>query len=84
MDASKKIVSEQLTKAIQGPNVLAHEHDKTIDILTSHIINVAKSQGLKMVTIGECLGDDPKNWYRTGPRLEAVRTQQEDDVQRQI
>lgn len=69
MDMSKRIVDTRLTKDVSGPIVLAHDMKHTIEILAAHIISTAKAHGLKMVTVGECLGDDPSNWYRTAPRL---------------
>lgn len=69
MDMSKRIVDTRLTKDVSGPIVLAHDMKHTIEILAAHIISTAKAHGLKMVTVGECLGDDPSNWYRAAPRL---------------
>ncbi|TLD09457.1 hypothetical protein PspLS_12024 [Pyricularia sp. CBS 133598] len=68
MVLSEQIINTELTQEIRGPIVLAHDMEATIKVLAGHIITVAKAHGLKMVTIGECLGDDPSNWYRAAPR----------------
>ncbi|KAM0452805.1 hypothetical protein ACHAO4_005224 [Trichoderma viride] len=45
--------------------VLAHDvHYQTVVTLTEYMIEVSKSRGYQLVTIGECLGDPSENWYR--------------------
>src|SRR5690606_3825763 len=40
--------------------------------LTQFMIDGALSAGYKMVTVGECLGDAPGNWYRDAKTGEPV------------
>ncbi|KAL2007699.1 hypothetical protein VTN00DRAFT_7681 [Thermoascus crustaceus] len=48
-----------------GTITLAHDvHRSTVDILAQAMIDEIRKRGLKMVTVGECLGDAPENWYR--------------------
>jgi len=45
---------------------LQHEtHQSTVQQMVPFIINWAKSRGLKMVTVGQCLGDPQSNWYNS-------------------
>lgn len=45
--------------------VLAHDvHETTVTLLTEHMINTLRARGFRTVTVGECLGDAPQNWYR--------------------
>ncbi|PGH09768.1 chitin deacetylase [Blastomyces parvus] len=50
--------------------VIAHDvHEQTVYSLTPHMLQAIYGAGYKVVTLGECLGDDPANWYRwTYPR----------------
>lgn len=49
-----------------GSITLAHDTKfHTADKLVPHMIATLKKRGLTGVTIGECLGDPKKNWYRT-------------------
>ncbi|KAK4647827.1 uncharacterized protein QC761_104780 [Podospora bellae-mahoneyi] len=44
---------------------LAHDvHQATVQQLTLGLIQTAKNRGYRLVTVGECLGDAPVNWYR--------------------
>ena len=44
---------------------LAHDiHYQTVVNLTSYMVQVSRDRGYKLVTVGECLGDPPENWYR--------------------
>lgn len=48
-----------------GKLVLAHNiRLRTVYELVEFMIGEAKRRGYQLVTVGECLGDDPKNWYR--------------------
>ncbi|RKF83844.1 putative peptidoglycan-N-acetylglucosamine deacetylase, partial [Golovinomyces cichoracearum] len=50
-------------------NFLEIEHDIHYQIaynLTDHILDSMYSRGFRSVTVGECLGDPPANWYRPG------------------
>ncbi len=45
-------------------NILQHETSaSTATVMVPFIIKWAKERNLKMVTLGECLGDPEKNWY---------------------
>ncbi|KAF8438309.1 hypothetical protein BGX38DRAFT_1209932 [Terfezia claveryi] len=47
-------------------NVLAHSvHESSVDLLAGYMIDLAIAKGYRLVTVGECLGDPPANWYRT-------------------
>ncbi|KAL2258723.1 hypothetical protein VTK26DRAFT_7855 [Humicola hyalothermophila] len=51
-------------------NYLQIEHDihyQVVYNLTDYILTSLFSAGYRAVTVGECLGDPPANWYRTGP-----------------
>ncbi|KAH7377601.1 hypothetical protein BKA64DRAFT_649078 [Cadophora sp. MPI-SDFR-AT-0126] len=57
----------------QGGNLaLAHDiHEQTVVTLTPHMLETAPARGLRPVTVGECLGDDSRGWYR-GARQSAL------------
>lgn len=45
--------------------VLAHDiWDRTVHELAEFMIYEARKRGYTLVTLGECLGDDRRNWYR--------------------
>ena len=45
--------------------ILQHETNGSIaQVMVPFIINWAKQRNLKMVTVGECIGDPKVNWYR--------------------
>ncbi|KAF3767258.1 family 4 carbohydrate esterase, partial [Cryphonectria parasitica EP155] len=45
--------------------VLAHDiHERTVYELAEFMITEAREKGYDLVTVGECLGDERKNWYR--------------------
>jgi hypothetical protein len=49
--------------------VLNHDiHRQTVYTLTEYEIQRLRARGYRPVTVGECLGDDPANWYRSVPR----------------
>ncbi|KAK3990147.1 family 4 putative carbohydrate esterase [Cladorrhinum sp. PSN332] len=46
--------------------VLSHDvHEMTVEVLVPAMLETIREQGYKAVTVGECLGDSPSNWYRT-------------------
>ncbi|KAK3374811.1 carbohydrate esterase family 4 protein [Podospora didyma] len=46
--------------------VLSHDvHEYTAKTLTPFMLKKIKEKGYRAVTVGECLGDSPSNWYRT-------------------
>jgi peptidoglycan/xylan/chitin deacetylase (PgdA/CDA1 family) len=45
--------------------VIEHDiHQQTAYNLTEHTLQQFQSQGFRMVTVGDCLGDNRANWYR--------------------
>lgn len=49
--------------------VLNHDvHRETAYTLAEYEIQHLQSRGYRPVTVGQCLGDDPANWYRSVPR----------------
>ncbi|PYI20425.1 glycoside hydrolase/deacetylase [Aspergillus violaceofuscus CBS 115571] len=45
--------------------VIAHDvHEQTVYNLTEHMLKKLIAEGFRPVTVGECLGDSPKYWYR--------------------
>lgn len=42
-------------------------HSQVVYNLTDYILTSLFSYGYESVTVGECLGDPPSNWYRAGP-----------------
>lgn len=56
-----------------GIITLAHDiHETTVHDLTQFMIDKAKLSGYELVTVGECLGDPPGNWYRDANTGEPV------------
>ncbi|KAF4580820.1 hypothetical protein GQ602_006957 [Ophiocordyceps camponoti-floridani] len=52
-----------------GYIVLAHDiHQNTVTNLARFMIDESRRLGFRLVTVGECLGDEPANWYRQAPR----------------
>jgi hypothetical protein len=50
-----------------GTLSLNHDpYQPTADTFLPAILSYLSSKGLQSVTVGECLGDDPANWYRGG------------------
>lgn len=48
--------------------VLSHDvHYQTVVNLTKYIVELSRGRGYTFVTVGECLGDAPENWYRWAP-----------------
>ncbi|KAJ5661770.1 uncharacterized protein N7477_009386 [Penicillium maclennaniae] len=53
--------------AAGGTIVLAHDtHQTTVQVLVDNMLREIESRGLKMVTVGECLGEGREFWYRNG------------------
>ncbi|KAK1597242.1 polysaccharide deacetylase [Colletotrichum navitas] len=45
--------------------VLSHDvHEQTVVSLVQKMIDTLKARGYRAVTVGECLGDAPENWYK--------------------
>ncbi|RYP80080.1 hypothetical protein DL769_002654 [Monosporascus sp. CRB-8-3] len=61
--------------AVEGTDACATgylqiEHDihyQVVYNLTGHLLESLFRNGYRSVTVGECLGDPPENWYRAGP-----------------
>ncbi|KAE8380291.1 hypothetical protein BDV26DRAFT_279654 [Aspergillus bertholletiae] len=50
-----------------GSIVLAHDiHEQTVVNLARRMMEQIKARGLKMTTVGECLGEAEAQWYRKG------------------
>ncbi|KAK3357418.1 hypothetical protein B0T25DRAFT_449731 [Lasiosphaeria hispida] len=49
-------------------------HTTIVHNLTDYILTSLFSNGYRAVTVGECLGDPPANWYRAGPSNSLVPT----------
>ncbi|KAE8350291.1 hypothetical protein BDV28DRAFT_139372 [Aspergillus coremiiformis] len=48
-----------------GSIVLAHDiHEQTVVTLTRRMLDEIKARGLKMTTVGDCLGEPEDAWYR--------------------
>lgn len=46
--------------------VISHDiHNQTSVVLVEYMLKTLEAQGYHPVTVGDCLGDDPANWYRT-------------------
>ncbi|KAF1831063.1 glycoside hydrolase/deacetylase [Decorospora gaudefroyi] len=64
---------DRVKKAIDPSNpatddflAIAHDiHQQTAQNLTGYMLDLMTAKGYRMVTMGECLGDDRSNWYRT-------------------
>ena len=53
--------------ATGGSIALSHDiHETPVNALAPLMIQEARAKGLKMVTVGECLGDPREGWYVTG------------------
>ncbi|PQK16025.1 hypothetical protein BB8028_0006g03470 [Beauveria bassiana] len=47
---------------------LAHDvHYQTVVTLTGYMIELSRERGYKLTTVGDCLNDPRRNWYRTTP-----------------
>ncbi|KAL8997485.1 MAG: hypothetical protein Q9169_003265 [Polycauliona sp. 2 TL-2023] len=64
--------SKDIVKQILGTggatDYLSIQHDlveQSVTNLTSYYFDLIQAKGWKGVTAGECLGDNPANWYRT-------------------
>ncbi|WYZ39852.1 hypothetical protein EsH8_IV_000193 [Colletotrichum jinshuiense] len=45
--------------------VLSHDvHQQTVVSLVQKMIDTLRAKGYRAVTVGECLGDAPENWYK--------------------
>lgn len=46
--------------------VISHDiHEQTAHNLTGYMLDTLQAKGYRAVTMGECMGDPPANWYRT-------------------
>ncbi|KAI5778505.1 hypothetical protein EDC01DRAFT_756636 [Geopyxis carbonaria] len=68
IQTSKNIVSAAIEGADpKAANFLYISHDiveQSATNLTKFTLDLLKRKGFKAVTLGECLGDAPENWYR--------------------
>jgi peptidoglycan/xylan/chitin deacetylase (PgdA/CDA1 family) len=59
-----------------GTIALAHDiHQNTAQVLTPEFIRSITASGLRGVTVGDCLGDPPANWYNGTRTSTPVGTQ---------
>ncbi|KAL8387889.1 hypothetical protein RB595_009601 [Gaeumannomyces hyphopodioides] len=69
IQGSKNIWDAAVEPANPATTSFLHiEHDlqvQTVYNLTEYILISLNRKGFKSVTVGKCLGDDPKNWYRS-------------------
>jgi peptidoglycan/xylan/chitin deacetylase (PgdA/CDA1 family) len=57
-----------------SPIVLQHDpYQSTVEQIVPWVVNYAKTNGKRIVTVGECVGDDPSNWYRGGIQTPAAQ-----------
>ncbi|RPA82141.1 glycoside hydrolase/deacetylase [Ascobolus immersus RN42] len=68
-EMSKQIFKQMVdARSLSEPGyvVLAHDvHEATVHQLAEYMVDYAQSKGLRLVTVGECMGDPSANWYRT-------------------
>lgn len=58
-------IAQPVTNDTPGYIVLSHDtHADTVFSLTPYMIREAEHWGYELVTVGDCLGDPPENWYR--------------------
>ncbi|KAK9464044.1 uncharacterized protein V1516DRAFT_95950 [Lipomyces oligophaga] len=57
--------AEQDVKTDDTLAIMHDIHNQTVYHLTGYFLQVLKRTGYKTVTVGECLGDDAANWYRS-------------------
>jgi len=65
---SKNWFSGNLTGAASANDylVIGHDiHEQTAHNLTEYMLQTLQARGYRAVTVGECLGDDAANWYRS-------------------
>jgi len=65
---SKNIVKNVMDSTSLADDRLAIMHDiheQTVHSLTAYVLDTLAAKGFKTVTVGECLGDEPANWYRS-------------------
>ncbi|KAL7904701.1 carbohydrate esterase family 4 protein [Trichoderma velutinum] len=68
---------QSLDKSSHSYIVLAHDvHYQTVVTLAKYMIETSRARGYKLVTVGECLGDPPENWYRSAPSRRGLGTNQ--------
>jgi hypothetical protein len=66
-DRFKNGITNNSASAEKGDKWLSIGHDildQTANNLTEYMLKTLQDSGYKAVTIGECLGDSKKNWYR--------------------
>ncbi|KAM3560334.1 hypothetical protein MY1884_003002, partial [Beauveria asiatica] len=69
-----RLSKERFEKALSrdpsrnGYITLAHDvHYQTVVTLTPYMIELSRERGYKLTTVGECLDDARRNWYRSTP-----------------
>lgn len=76
IQGSKDIFDKSLARGKPSDKswlIIAHDvHEQTVHNLTEHMLKKLSSDGYKIVTVGECLGDPEENWYRTDDRFDNI------------
>ncbi|KAF9978458.1 hypothetical protein BGZ73_002354 [Actinomortierella ambigua] len=57
-----------IAAAPKGAPHMALQHDtyqRTVTVISPWAIKMVKELGYKIVPVGECLGEDPRNWYKS-------------------
>ncbi|KAF9157583.1 Carbohydrate esterase 4 protein, partial [Actinomortierella ambigua] len=66
--AQQKEYEAGINGSPKGSPHMALQHDtyqRTVSLITPWAIKMVKDLGYKIVPVGECLGDDPRNWYKS-------------------
>ena len=62
--AAKQAVYTNLDRSIKHIALNHDVHETTVTHLVPYILNWAKANGIKLVTVGECLGEAKSKWYK--------------------
>lgn len=67
MEASKNNFKQGIDSRTDHRLAIAHDiHQLTAESLTGYMLDYLYGQGLRAVTMGECMQDPKENWYRQG------------------
>ncbi|PHH89726.1 hypothetical protein CDD83_5423 [Cordyceps sp. RAO-2017] len=64
---AKKKFSSDISKAADKNSYIVRLRDgyrQTVVNLTAHVVHEARARGYRLVTVGECVGDPKRYWYR--------------------
>ncbi|KAI5806534.1 hypothetical protein DFH27DRAFT_480211 [Peziza echinospora] len=65
-DIVHNIISASNPSTDDWLSIMHDIHDQSVHNLTSYFLTELTNKGFRTVTVGECLGDAPANWYRSG------------------